>query len=671
MAQHATISRKRNAPVATAEAPSAAPTSEAPIAGGSSPTLGHDIGRIAVRSMQAKMTVSQPGDAHEQEAEQVADHVMRMGDSEAAGPAARLGNSETVHRAEASEEEDDKVKLSRSADPVVARDASPEDDDKEKLSRSPLESATAPLVSRSGEGGGGGSDVSGVVSRGLAGGGQPLDARTRAFMEPRFGHDFSGVRVHTDAAASQSAEAVAARAYTVGGDIAFRAGEYSPGGSGGQHLLAHELTHVVQQGAAGGLGAQRSPVAEGLGAQRSPMAGGASGSLVQRDPAPAPASATPTAAPGPAAATPNQAAPTNAKTPVPTASVNEMVQAIIVQYQGIFEKQMLAVQQLEADFAKADEPSTTDFIIQSGVQFALGAALGALATSIATWAGNATGDVILKRALKSAEPAGMLTAEDIATYDTAEARATAMSLATKGGDWLGGKAKEQVPKVYASISSSLKETQKFLEAHKLSLINLKVEAQKDLLLNVAPALEAMKPTDGAVAAQRLLSGLEQTDQSAVQVQYLQSVAQWAQIQGGGPNMDLTAAAKGVLRVQYYADNPMGDLKIKSAEITDMDQDVLKRLHDTDALKNMKISDFPIAKAFMGDGGLDGPPFIIVPSGGGAPEMRTYVPWTTKRAPKYGIDVTQADSSAVNLIVMSFMMSELGSLPLSSLGKIAG
>lgn len=661
MAQHATVSRKRNAPAAAPEAPSAVPAAELPAGGGSSPTLGHDIGRIAVRSMQAKMTVSQPGDAHEQEAEQVADHVMRMGDSETAGPAARMGESETVHRETAPEEEEDKVKLSRASDPLVARDTALEDEDKDKLSRSPI-------VSRSGEAGGGVADVSAVVSSGLSGGGQPLDSQTRAFMEPRFGHDFSGVRIHTDAAASQSAEAVAARAYTVGGDIAFRSGEYSPGGSSGRHLLAHELTHVVQQGSAGALGAQRSPVAgRTLGAQRSPMADGLSGAVVQRDPAaPAPAAA-PTTTPAPASATAEK----KAATVVPTANVNEMVQAIIVQYQGIFEKQMEAVKQLEADFAKVDDPSTTDFIIQSGVQFALGAALGAIATSIATWAGNKAGDVILKRALKSAEPAGMLTAEDLAQYDTAEARAMATNLASKSGEWLGGKAKEQVPKVYASISSSLKESQKFLEAHRLSLVDLKVQAQKDLLLNVAPALEAMKPTDGAVAAQRLLAGLEDTYQSVVQVQYLQSVAQWAQIQGGGPNMDLTSAAKGVLRVHYYADSPMGDLKIKSAEITDMDQDVLKRLHDTPALKSMKISDFPIAKAFMGDGGLDGPPFIIVPSGGGPPEMRTFVPWTAKRAPKYGIDVTQADSSAVNLIVMTFMMSELGSQPLGSLGNIAG
>jgi len=68
-------------------------------------------------------------------------------------------------------------------------------------------------------------------------------------MEPRFGHDFGRVRVHTDAQASDSAGAVNARAYTVGQHIAFASGEYVPGSVEGQRLLAHELTHVVQQGA--------------------------------------------------------------------------------------------------------------------------------------------------------------------------------------------------------------------------------------------------------------------------------------------------------------------------------------------------------------------------------------------------------------------------------------
>lgn len=81
--------------------------------------------------------------------------------------------------------------------------------------------------------------------------GQPLDAETRAYMEPRFGHDFSKVRVHTDARAAESARAVNAQAYTVGRDVAFGAGQFAPASPAGLRLLAHELAHTVQQRGAG------------------------------------------------------------------------------------------------------------------------------------------------------------------------------------------------------------------------------------------------------------------------------------------------------------------------------------------------------------------------------------------------------------------------------------
>jgi hypothetical protein len=78
--------------------------------------------------------------------------------------------------------------------------------------------------------------------------GQPLDDATRAFFEPRFGHDFSTVRVHSDAAARQSARDINANAYTVRQNIVFGAGQFAPDQSFGRTLLAHELAHVVQQG---------------------------------------------------------------------------------------------------------------------------------------------------------------------------------------------------------------------------------------------------------------------------------------------------------------------------------------------------------------------------------------------------------------------------------------
>jgi hypothetical protein len=86
-----------------------------------------------------------------------------------------------------------------------------------------------------------------VVHDVLKASGQSLDSNTRGFMEPRFGRDFSQVRVHTNSQADASAQAVHASAYTVGNNIVFRHNHYQPASSAGRTLLAHELTHVLQQ----------------------------------------------------------------------------------------------------------------------------------------------------------------------------------------------------------------------------------------------------------------------------------------------------------------------------------------------------------------------------------------------------------------------------------------
>ncbi len=86
-----------------------------------------------------------------------------------------------------------------------------------------------------------------IVHEVLRSPGHPLDSHTRAFFEPRFGHDFSRVRVHTDTRSTVSARAVNALAYTVGSQIVFSRDQYQPGTASGRQLLAHELTHVVQQ----------------------------------------------------------------------------------------------------------------------------------------------------------------------------------------------------------------------------------------------------------------------------------------------------------------------------------------------------------------------------------------------------------------------------------------
>ena len=106
-----------------------------------------------------------------------------------------------------------------------------------------------------------------IVHEVLRGSGQPLDVQTRALMEPRFGHDFSRVRVHTDARAAQSARAVNALASTIGRDVVFGAGQYAPGTHAGQRLVAHELTHVVQQSAQSDDQGRSDPVSPKVGQQ--------------------------------------------------------------------------------------------------------------------------------------------------------------------------------------------------------------------------------------------------------------------------------------------------------------------------------------------------------------------------------------------------------------------
>ena len=106
-----------------------------------------------------------------------------------------------------------------------------------------------------------------IVHEVLRSSGQALDVQTRAFMEPRFGHNFNHVRIHTDANAAESARAVHALAYTVDNHIALGRDQHAPGTTAGRLLLAHELAHVIQQ-SAGGVGsdseARANLAAEGI-----------------------------------------------------------------------------------------------------------------------------------------------------------------------------------------------------------------------------------------------------------------------------------------------------------------------------------------------------------------------------------------------------------------------
>lgn len=192
------------------------------------PRYGHDFRRVRVHTgpkaeesakagnaaadsggnvlmMQAKLEINRAGDFYEQQADRAADQVMRM------------ANVPEGVRAE------DHARSTPASAPVVQRAGSPM-----------ASGVTAPPI----------------VDEALRSPGQPLPASVQDYFRPRFGHDFSAVRVHTDPQAAKSAQAVEARAYTVGNDLVFAPGQYVPGTATGQHLIAHELAHVIQQGAA-------------------------------------------------------------------------------------------------------------------------------------------------------------------------------------------------------------------------------------------------------------------------------------------------------------------------------------------------------------------------------------------------------------------------------------
>ena len=183
-------------------------------------SLQRAMGNQAVaRMLQTKLTVSEPGDIYEQEADRLADQVMRMPDP--APPSSPSGTEMLQRKCESCSEEDEKKKEEESHQKVSRKE----------LSRAPLEGTTAPPI----------------VHTVIGSTGQPLDLATRAFMEPRFGRDFSQVRVHTDATAVESARALGAHAYTVGSNIVFGQGKLAPASSSGRRLIAHELAHVIQQ----------------------------------------------------------------------------------------------------------------------------------------------------------------------------------------------------------------------------------------------------------------------------------------------------------------------------------------------------------------------------------------------------------------------------------------
>lgn len=199
---------------------------------------GHDFSRVriypkgAIRtlSIRTKLRINKPGDIYEQEADRVTEAVMQMPEH---------GIQQKSNCPGFSCEEEDKKKelvqakpLAEQITPLVQREV--EEEDEEEILQTRNTGGSTPEVTH---------DLESRIQS-LKRGGQPLSEKDRAFFELRFGHDCSRVRVHTD---EKAARAVNARAFTVGGDGVFGMGEYAPGTSEGQRLLAHELAHVVQQ----------------------------------------------------------------------------------------------------------------------------------------------------------------------------------------------------------------------------------------------------------------------------------------------------------------------------------------------------------------------------------------------------------------------------------------
>jgi len=183
-------------------------------------------------TIQPKLRIGQPNDIYEQEADRVADEVMRM-------PEPAIQPKPTVPFTNDSSCEDEEPIQTK---PLASR-ITP------LLQRQPIEQEEEELIQAKTTG-----DVTPEVTpavssdiQSLQGGGRPLSEREHSFFEPRFGADFSNARVHNDTRAANVARSINARAFTFGHNVVFGAGEYSSDTSSGRKLLAHELTHVAQQ----------------------------------------------------------------------------------------------------------------------------------------------------------------------------------------------------------------------------------------------------------------------------------------------------------------------------------------------------------------------------------------------------------------------------------------
>jgi len=273
--------------------------------------LQRTIGNQAVQrlfksgTLQAKLKIGKPGDKYEKEADRVADIVMRMPEPKILRQPEEEEEEELIQpkpiaeqitplvqrQAEPEEEEEEEPiqtkPITEQNTPLVQRQTEEEEEElvqpkpiaeqvtplvqrqeeeeEEPIQTKPITEQITPVVQRQAEEEEeekeeepvqtkeNSSTAAGVTPgiesniNSLKGSGQPLPESTRSYFEPRFGYDFSGVRVHTDSKASETAKSINAKAFTTGKDVVFGTNQYTPKTDSGKYLLAHELTHVIQQ----------------------------------------------------------------------------------------------------------------------------------------------------------------------------------------------------------------------------------------------------------------------------------------------------------------------------------------------------------------------------------------------------------------------------------------
>ena len=225
---------------------------------------GYSFGNLAIEpkerfGIQTKLAIGQSGDKYEQEADRVASQVIQKMNAPASAQS-RQGRSLLNQ-----DDEEEKLQTKPSISSLQRSPLIPEDkEDKDKIQPKPILQGREAIA-----GGEASMDLESAIARARSGG-QALDPGLRVQMGQAMGTNFSGVRVHTDAQSDQLNQSIQAKAFTTGQDVFFRQGEYNPGSRGGQELIAHELTHVVQQN--GGMVSRTSLKQEELDMKKSPLA---------------------------------------------------------------------------------------------------------------------------------------------------------------------------------------------------------------------------------------------------------------------------------------------------------------------------------------------------------------------------------------------------------------